>query len=283
MYKKLFTPDEAVEMWQRGQARVERARNKINNIIKPLTIREENQFLDLVYSTFGAKQESEDEIREEELRRGITQIIGTVVVRDGLRNSINVSLSVANGAVRNVAELTSEQHLISLSQSMRQHIESTGFRFMDEMNKTTQKRLTDMIGRNFAQGTLTQTQVIEEAQKIFKTLRQSRVDLLARTLGNYANGFGTYGGILQSEIATHIQWWARTDDWSNVRDRHKAMHGEIVEKGKPFRIGVLHPPEGFRCRCQPLPVEEVEDALEEGNELSPEQRAERQELREEAI
>lgn len=56
------------------------------------------------------------------------------------------------------------------------------------------------------------------------------------------------------------KWQATTGDWSNVRQTHKDVHGEIYSWSKPPLVGDrnLHPGEDYNCRCIAIPVFEDE-------------------------
>jgi SPP1 gp7 family putative phage head morphogenesis protein len=124
----------------------------------------------------------------------------------------------------------------------------------------TMRRVTDNIKYNIAQSYQEGIGIKDAArrlQKEFNSLKTFEARRIARTEINSAQNLGSYQTYMDYDLEYH-QWWTGQD--ARVRDSHRAMHGEIVEVGRPFSNGLYYPgdrsgplKEWINCRCTTVP------------------------------
>ena len=74
-----------------------------------------------------------------------------------------------------------------------------------------------------------------------------RMRVIARTEILRTYNKANFSAYKESGLVEKVQWLTAGDD--RVRPTHRAANGEIVELGKKFSLGVIHPPHGVLCRC----------------------------------
>ncbi|GLB58669.1 phage head morphogenesis protein [Cytobacillus sp. NCCP-133] len=97
----------------------------------------------------------------------------------------------------------------------------------------------------------------------FQNMKQNELTRIARTEINSFQNLGVYETNKELGVKYH-QWISASD--SRTRHSHKEINGEIVEIGKPFSNGLLHPgdrsgpiEEWINCRCRLVPYLMPED------------------------
>jgi SPP1 gp7 family putative phage head morphogenesis protein len=97
----------------------------------------------------------------------------------------------------------------------------------------------------------------------FQNMKKNELTRIARTEINSFQNLGVYETNKELGVKYH-QWISASD--SRTRHSHKEINGEIVEIGKPFSNGLLHPgdrsgpiEEWINCRCRLVPYLMPED------------------------
>lgn len=124
--------------------------------------------------------------------------------------------------------------------------------FAEEINKTTFKKLTDLIAEN-ATGGATRDETIKDIGKLYDGFTKTRSITIARTEVHSATNNGNFEAYKQAGFDTKI-WVAVMDD--ATRDSHAMLDGEEVPINQHFSNGLMYagdpsgsPEEIINCRC----------------------------------
>jgi len=126
------------------------------------------------------------------------------------------------------------------------------FKFSDEVNQTTQRKLRKTLAEGFDKGESI-TQISQRVADVFKIAKGSRTDMIAQTEILGASNQATHEGYIESEIVITKVWIDSRD--AKVRDTHR-IDGQERKMKERFSNGLLHPhdpggqaEEVINCRC----------------------------------
>ena len=148
----------------------------------------------------------------------------------------------------------------------RRYLETKVFEFSKEVNGTTRVKIRKALVKGLDAGEDIRG-ISQRIADVFEINRGSRTDMIAQTEIVGASNNATYHGYIESEIVETHEWIDSRDDRVRTSPHNHRLDGEVVELGKRFSNGLLHPhdPGGaagnvIRCRCTDAAVKLKEAA-----------------------
>ena len=170
--------------------------------------------------------------------------------------SIPVFTDIIKKRGQQAAELVGSESFY-ITERVQKFIDKKAFKFANEVNKTTKKKLRKTLSEGISEGESINELSVRVAE-VFKIRKGAEAKRIARTEVLSASNEATLEAYNQSDTVEKKEWLATMDD--RVRDWHATMNGEVVEKHKKFSNGLMFPgdpsapaDEIINCRCALLP------------------------------
>ncbi|MDZ5782102.1 phage head morphogenesis protein [Marinococcus luteus] len=152
------------------------------------------------------------------------------------------------------------------SEEVRDQLRNQVYEFSTDTFERIQGDFQETLAKGYADGKGIDD-IADDLSKDFRSLRESRLALIARNEVQGAQNEGSHRTMEEYEIE-YEQWLSVGD--TRVRDTNEAshvdMHGEVVEVGEDFSNGLRYPgdrrgakAEYMNCRCRARPYIPRED------------------------
>lgn len=165
-----------------------------------------------------------------------------------LVEGINATLEEANNIVGETIEITER------NKQIQKQIQQQA---MDKVSKASDEMRGD-LRRELEEAMINEESPSKAAKRFrnfvsadFANKYKNRLNLIATQEMNTIFNASAQASYEDSGIVKFNQWITAGDPL--VRPEHQQAHGQVVEVGKQFSLGVIRPPHGVGCRCAIVP------------------------------
>lgn len=248
LYKRLSIEDKYVKLVEKASDIFpdEPSKNKFLNAIN----KAEEHYQGKVYKTLKAYLDDQRErilLTNQQLFDILTfmDISTENMLAKQVFKPLMASIYEANGNAI-LASVTGETFL--LLPELLQVIHQRSDFFIESMNSTTYKELSEIIANAVNEGKTTK-KVASEIVSKFEDIKLHRANTIARTETNFVLNKAHYDAYSESSVVQEVKWITAKDD--RVRDEHRINDGVAVAKFGTFPSGEKFPGEhSINCRCR---------------------------------